>query len=156
MNYLCKLEEQVAVPTISIRAFSTVKDLPALFDRTYRALIQHLTELGEQPAGPPYAAYYNMDMENMDVETGFPVNHPMEGAGEIKPSHTPGGKLATCLHIGPYSELGSGYDALMQWIKENNLTAAGPAYEFYLNDPQFVAPDLLETLIAFPVVEESG
>jgi len=43
-----------------------------------------LNELGEKPLEAAFAAYYNMDMENLDVEMGFPVAKPLAGRGEIK------------------------------------------------------------------------
>ena len=36
-------------------------------------IAQYLAEQSEQPAGAPFVAYYNMDMQNLDVEIGFPV-----------------------------------------------------------------------------------
>ena len=41
-----------------------------------------MQEMGKQPAGVPYAAYHNLDMQDMDVEVGFPVSKPLP-EGEV-------------------------------------------------------------------------
>ena len=42
----------------------------------------------EQPSDAAFAAYYNMDMENLEVEMGFPVDKELAGNGEIIASQT--------------------------------------------------------------------
>jgi len=58
----------------------------------------------------------------------------------IQASEIPGGKLATCLYTGPYSDIAPAYEALSKWITEHGYEAAGAAYETYLNDPQQTPP----------------
>jgi effector-binding domain-containing protein len=118
-------------------------------DTGFGAVYEYLTGMGEQPAGPPYAVYYNMDMQDLDVEVAFPVARSLPGKGEIKPGRLEGGRMATCLHVGPYTELRQAYEALTQWIAENGYAANGAAYEFYLNDPDITAPQDLQTIVAF-------
>jgi hypothetical protein len=50
-------------------------------------------EIGEYPAGMPFAAYNNLYINAMDVEAGFPVTRKLEGKADIKPSRIPGGKF---------------------------------------------------------------
>jgi effector-binding domain-containing protein len=76
------------------------------------AIAQYLGEQGEQPIGPPFAAYYNMDMDNLDVEFGFPVARPLPGQTEIKAGEIAGGQVATCLYTDPYSEIEPAYTTL--------------------------------------------
>ena len=151
MSHECELQEQPSQPALSVRTRTPVGDLPQAMGRVYGAIAQYLGEMGEQPAGPPYAAYHNMDMQDLDVEMGFPVARALPGRGEIQASEIPAGQVATCLHIGPYSDVGSAYEALSEWIAESGYTVAGAAYEFYLNDPGQTPPQELQTRIAFPV-----
>jgi effector-binding domain-containing protein len=90
-----------------------------------------------------------MDMQDLDVEAGFPVTRRIASKGDIRASETSGGKVATCLYTGPYSEIEPAYTALSQWIKDNGYEAAGVAYETYLNDPDQTSPEELKTQIAF-------
>jgi effector-binding domain-containing protein len=101
MPYNCELKQQPAQPTLKVRTRAAVQDLPQLFGKSYGAIMQYLGELGEQPAGMPFAAYHNMDMQNLDIKIGFPVARKIPGKGEIRASEFPGGKFASVLHIGP-------------------------------------------------------
>ena len=73
MSCQCEVKEQSAQKTLSIRTRAAVQDLPQMFEEGYGKIVQYLGELGEEPIGPPFAAYYNMDMKALDVEAGFPV-----------------------------------------------------------------------------------
>ena len=108
-------------------------------------------ELRMEPAGPPFTAYFNMDMDDLDVEIGFPVPVSLPGKGDIQASEVPEGKAATCLYTGPYSDIGQGYEALTAWINEHGYQPTGVAYEFYLNDPNITPPPELMTQIVFPL-----
>ena len=151
MSYNCEVKEQSAQPTLSIRTRTSVQNLPQVFGKAYGAIAQYLGGLGEQPAGPPFAAYHNMDMQNLDVEIGFPVSRRLPGEGGIQAGEIPGGRAATCLYTGPYSEIELAYNALTQWIKDNGYEIAGVAYEMYLNDPSQTPPQELKTQILFPL-----
>jgi effector-binding domain-containing protein len=150
MTYNCELKEQPAQPALSIRTRAKVQDLPQVFGKAYGALMQYLGEKGEQPAGMPFAAYFNMDMQDLDIEIGFPVAHPIAGKGEIQASEFPGGKLASVLHVGPYEQMVPAYDALTQWIKDHGYEPTGVAYEVYLSAPD-VPPQEIKTQIVFPL-----
>ncbi len=79
-----ELKEQPAQPVLSVRSKTSVEQMPAVLGTVYGAIMQHLGALGEQPAGPPFVAYYNMDMQNLDIEVGFPVAAHVTGADELK------------------------------------------------------------------------
>ena len=151
MSYQCEFKEQPAQPVLSVRTTTSVHELPQVLGKTYGAIAQYLGELGEQPAGPPFAAYYNMDMQALDMEAGFPVSRALPGKVEIRAGEIPGGTLATVLHTGPYDQCRAAYEALTQYIKDNGREATGVAYEMYLNDPQQVPPQELQTLVVFPL-----
>ncbi len=149
MDYKCEIKEMPAQPVLSIRTKSAVQELPQVLGASYGAIAQYMGNLGENPTGAPFVAYYNMDMQNLDIEIGFPVSHPLAGQGNIQPNQVFGGKVATCLYVGPYSDVGTAYDALTQFIKDKGVESTGAAYEFYLNDPQTVQPSELQTQIYF-------
>ena len=150
-TFHCELIERPAQPVLSIRARTAVQNLPALFGKAYSSIGQYLGELREQPGGAPFAAYYNMDMQNLDVEIGFPVARSLPAKGEVLASKIPAGRYAACLHIGPYDAIGTAYDTLQIWMNVHACEATGVSYEFYLNDPQQVPPQELQTQVLFPV-----
>jgi effector-binding domain-containing protein len=87
----------------------------------------------------------------LTVEIGFPVSRVLDGRGEIISSEIPGGKIATCQHTGPYSEIKPAYEELMRCVAKEGYEAVGVAYEFYLNDPSLTSPQELVTQIIFPL-----
>ena len=154
MTYKCELVDQSAQPTLSIRTTTSVKELPQELGRAYGAIGQYMAQLGEQPAGAPYAAYFTFDMENMDIEIGFPVGGSLPGEGEIQAGEIPAGKIARCLYTGPYNKIEPAYNALTAYVEEQGHETTGVAYEFYLNDPGEVAPKELLTQIVFRLEQE--
>jgi len=150
MTYQCEIKDQAAQPTLSLRTHAAVGQLPQVLGQTFGAIMQYLGELGEQPVGAPFVAYYNMDMQNLDIEIGFPVSHPLPDRGELKYGALPAGKIATTMHIGPYDSIAPAYDALTQYIQANRYTPTGVAYEIYFSDPA-TPPDKIQTQIVFPL-----
>jgi effector-binding domain-containing protein len=154
MTYNCELLEQDPQPTLSITTRTSVKELPQELGKAYGAIGQYLGQLGEPPAGAAYAAYFDFNMDDFEIEIGFPVTKQLPEKDMIKNTEIPGGKLAQCLYTGPYNKIEPAYNALTEWIKENGYEATGVAYEFYLNDPGEVAPEELLTQIVFPLKAE--
>jgi effector-binding domain-containing protein len=151
MSHKCELKEQPARSTLAIRTRAAVQDLSRILGETYGTIAQYLGELGEQPAGPPFVAYHNQDMQDLDIEIGFPVARELPGRGDIQAGEIPGGKAAACLYTGPYEEIEGAYNALFQWVEENGYEVAGAPYEMYLNDPRETPPEELQTQILFPL-----
>ena len=151
MTYTCEVIERSAQPVLSMRIRTPVHELPEQLGRVYGAIAQYLAELSEQPVGAPFTAYYNMDTQDLDVEIGFPVAKKLPGKEEIQAGQIPGGEFATCLHTGPYSEVGLAYNVLSTWMQAHGHEPTGIAYELYLNDPGETPPEKLQTQILFPL-----
>lgn len=90
-----------------------------------------------------------MDMQDLDIEIGFPVAQSPAGKNELRPSEIPAGKQVPCLYTGPYNKIEPAYDAIMEWITRNGYTPTGVCYEFYLNDPDTTPENELLTKIVF-------
>ncbi len=151
MTYTCEVIERKAQPTLGIRMRCAVQDLQKKIPESYKALFDYLSQSGQEMAGAPYAAYFNMDMQNLDVEAGVPVTKKLPGKGDIQPGQISAGKAAAVTHVGPYDKLQAAYEALGRWMAEHKLEGDGTSYEIYLNDPMEVAPDALETQIVMPL-----
>ena len=149
MTYQCELIEKEAQPVISIRVHTPVDRLPQVIGEAYDALMRFAAEQGEELTGPPYAAYHNMDMENLDVEMGFPVSRELPGTGQIQSNVIPAGNYAVCLHTGPYREAEQAYAELTEWVIKNNYEPTGIVYEIYLNDPNETPEDQLQEQILY-------
>lgn len=155
MRHRCRRTTEPARQTLSVRMRTTVEQLPRQFEQTYGDIGAYLAELDEEPDGAPFAAYYNLDMNDLDVEIGIPVRRALPPRGLIAGGMIPGGRAATLLHTGPYSEMEPSYQALMRWMEDHEMQASGIAYEYYLDDPADTPPHQLRTRIVFPLVESN-
>lgn len=138
-------------PTVSIRTRTNVEHLPVLIGESYYRIADYLKELGELVSDVPYVAYYNMDMQRLDVEIGFPVSKILPGKGDIHPGSIPEGNVVSCMYRGPYREMVSTYTEMANWIEKNGLKPTGTVYECYYNGPEYPENELL-TMIVMPVV----
>ena len=152
MTHQFELRERQSQPTLVIRTRSAVQDMPQVLGQAWGAIMHYAGQKGLQPSGPPFVAYHIMDMQDLDLEIGFPFAKKLDGAGEVLAGEIPGGKAAGCLHVGPYDQLRAAYKALGKWMEANGYTPAGVAYESYLNDPQTTPPEALQTDIFFPLL----
>ncbi len=152
MSYHCEFKNQLPQPTFMIRTRTSLENLQQVIGQSFGTIAHYLADLGERPAGAPYVAYYNMDMQDLDIEMGFPLSKKLDGRGEIQAGEFPGGKLATCVYTGPYGmEMSAAYDALTQFARANHFEPTGVAYEIYLNSPMDTPPQELRTQIIFPL-----
>jgi len=151
MTYQCQLSDREAQPTLVVRKRASVQQMPQVLGQAWGAIMQYAGRNQLTPAGPPFVAYHNMDMQDLDLEIGFPFPKNLSGEGEVQAGELPGGKAAECLHVGPYDKIAAAYEALQKWLVENGHTPTGIAYEFYLNDPQTTRPEDLQTQVVFPL-----
>jgi effector-binding domain-containing protein len=151
MPHLVEIFEYELRPTLVVRAQVAIQELPATLGPAFGAVIAWLGQAGQQPAGPPFVAYHNMDMQALDIEAGFPVFASMDGQDNVQSSEIPAGTYASCLHIGPYDEVKAAYEAIGAYAARNGYQLAGPGYEFYFNDPGNTPPQELQTQVLFRV-----
>lgn len=147
MSLKFEVLEAAAQSVISIRTRCSVENLPKVLGEAYGAIMNYLNEVGIQPSGAPFTGYFNMDMQDMDIEIGFPVAQHAAGQGNIQPGEIPAGKQAACLYTGSYRQIEPAYTAMMDWITANGYKWTGICYEFYLNDPAVTPEDELQTRI---------
>lgn len=148
----CEIKKQQAQPVMSIRTRTSMQNLPLVLGKGFGDVVNYIIGQGAQPQGPPFVAYYNLDMENLDIEIGFPVAKKLPGAGEIKPGKIPAGKVASCVYTGPYGEeMKAAYDALHKLMAEKGYESTGTVYEIYYNSPMDTPPSELKTMIIFPL-----
>jgi effector-binding domain-containing protein len=143
--------EKPQQPTLHIRTITRVEDLPRLIGESYGKMADYLKELGGFLSDVPYVAYFNMDMQHLDVEIGFPVSKSLPGKEDIQAGFIPAGKIVFCMYRGAYSKMEPVYTEMLKWIQDNNYKAIGTAYEHYYNGPGFPEDEML-TKIAMPLI----
>ncbi len=149
MNEQFEIIDAKEQPVLAIRTRTAVNNLPQEIGKAYMAIVAYMEELGETPKEAPYTAYFNMDMENLDVEMGFPVSKAYPEKGNIKPGAVPAGKQAVAMYKGPYAKMEPIYTALTTWAAEQGYEPSGISYEYYYNAPGEVSEDELLTKIVF-------
>lgn len=146
-----ELSEDNAQPVLSIRMRTKLELLPQVIGESYMKIMAYLSELGEQPTFAPFTAYHNLDMQNLDVEMGFPVAKLLPEKDDIKARELPPGKVVSSMYKGPYREMEAPYNEMSKWIADNGYTPEGISYEYYFNSPQDVPESELLTKIVMPV-----
>lgn len=147
----CHLVELQPQPVLCIRTRTPQSQLPGVLGESYKKIAEYLAALGELPAGAPYVAYFNMDMDDLDIEIGFPVSKALPAAGTVKPGEIAAGKYGATTFTGPYQEMSAAYEAMTLWMQVHKYEPTGIVYEIYLNDPAQVIPQELQTQILFPL-----
>lgn len=107
--------------------------------------------------GPPYSAYYTSPAEvapeDMQYELGVPFLGEASEAGKVKIKNMPTQQVLSALHKGPYNEVGSVYEILMNKVIEEGYQMTGAPLEIYFNSPMEVPETDLLTEVQFPVVK---
>lgn len=106
-----------------------------LFARALPAVMAALARQGGHPVGPPFAKYFGMPTDTVEVEVGFPVASAVTETDGVTRGTLPGGPVVRTLHVGPYDTLPETYDAVMTFMKEEGLEPADAMWEVYLSDP---------------------
>jgi len=133
---------------------ASMAELDSMLPSIFGNILKISGEEGLEISGLPFVHYLGYDeaTDMSDFEAGYPVNKTGKAKPGIKSIIVPTFSALTALHKGPYDELDNSYGIMMQYITEQNITAANEAWEFYQTDPELV-PDEMEwrTVIAFPL-----
>lgn len=141
------------LPTLVIHETVPMKELPQFFARAYGQVFGAMQARGLTPAGPPFALYFGMPTETVEVEAGFPVTQQLKTEqGPVRAGTLPGGKCVHGVHVGPYDELKETYAELEEWVREQHLEPREKMWEVYLSDPKAEPdPTKWKTEIFWPV-----
>lgn len=152
MSTICEIKEQPAMPVLTVRTRCAVAELPRVLGETYAKIEAYLAQNGAQPVYAPFVVYYNMDMDALDIDAGFPVAGGLTGSDEIQANELPAGKVLAAIYTGAYEGMHEAYAAIDAWAGEHGAKRQGVVYEFYHNDPMVTPPEQLITEIVFPLV----
>lgn len=101
--------------------------------------VDEMARAGISMAGPAIALYHSPPGDVIDLEVGFPVDGTVDPTQGVEPSELPGGRTAQLVHEGAYDDLGSSWERLDAWLREQGLTPGAAAWEVYLTEPR---PDM--------------
>lgn len=147
MSFLSQIIESEEQPALAVQTVTSIQNIASVVGGIYGKIYEYILGKGEQPVGPVYIAYYNMDMDNLKIEVGFPLSKVIEGDGDIVLRYIPAGKRAISYHKGAYKDIGGVYDKLSEFLLKKGYEANGIAYEYYYNSPEGVPESELLTKV---------
>lgn len=139
------------VKSLVVKTTCTYDDMPKVIGESYGKIMPYMTAQGAMPAGAPYVAYTNQDMNALDIEVGMPVGMYVPDTEEVIMSEIPEGEYVRAIFTGPYDTLKLGYKAMSEFMNEEGLEVKDAVYETYLNDPGDTPPEKLKTEILFSI-----
>jgi effector-binding domain-containing protein len=137
-----------------IKDSCTSSEMAKVMEKDYRELMNYIFQNHSENSGKPATLWYSYDEETTFgvFETAIPVGEMSNGIGNIKVRKIQPNKVIAGLHTGPYENTMYMYQAIMKYLKDNNLQEAGGPVEIYLNNPSTEPdPEKRETVIMFQV-----
>jgi effector-binding domain-containing protein len=127
MAYDVHVEEVVPRPLAVIHATAGMGELPVLIPALLGEVREHLQAHGVR-GGQSVAVYLD---SVMNIAVGVEVDGPVPESDRVSNAETPGGGVATTVHMGPYHKLGEAFQAVGQWCAENGYQLVDPGWEVY-------------------------
>jgi effector-binding domain-containing protein len=129
MNYEIRLETLATPrPLAIVRRRARPHELPKVVPDACGVVWAAIRAQGISGAGRHVALYLD---EQINVEVGVEVDHPIKDRGELIASVLPAGTVATTTHLGPYNQLLAAHRAIRDWCARHNYSRAGPNWELY-------------------------
>ena len=154
MPYTITIEEAAPQLVAATRFHTSLANASGAIAAGFTVLVPAIGQAGVAPTGPPLLVHHDVIDEQTagEIEICIPVDGSVPGEhSDVYSRELEGGEVATTVHHGRYEQIAPAYHTLTGWIAENGYEVAGPPREIYLNDPQVVPPDELETRVEFPI-----
>lgn len=130
-----EIVELALVRVAAVRSIVAPEDVPDFMSDALGLVAGALRGAGVEPAGPPYARYFSMSAEGLDVAAGFPVAEQFPGAGIVHPDERPAGPAVVASHVGSYAGLEAAWAAVRARIRELGRTPGDDPWEVFLIGP---------------------
>ena len=118
-----------------VRSLVGAEDIPAFMSDALSLVATALRKAGIAPAGPPFARYFAVGPNGLDMAAGFPVAEPFLGTGVVHPGELPAGPAAIATHVGPYQGLEAAWNALRERAGALGRPLGDDPWEIYFIGP---------------------
>jgi hypothetical protein len=152
MKYDIRLEQHGGRPLAVVRRRAASHELSKVVPDACGIVWNVLRSQQVGGAGRHVAVYLD---GQINLEVGVELDGPFAGHGEVVPSATPAGLVATTTHYGPYGQLHQAHDAIRNWCRQNGFSFVGPNWEVYghwkdewNSDPTKICTDVFYLLTA--------
>jgi effector-binding domain-containing protein len=140
--------ERAPEKALILRIEGPVSEMPRMMGDAFGRTIQAIQGAGATVVGPPFARYHDFG-PTIHAEVGFPFSGTLVAADPLEVVELPGGRAVTTTHVGPYDRIGDAWERAQTFVKEHELTVAGPPWECYLTGPDEPGPPV--TQVVFPI-----
>ncbi|QZY53879.1 MerR family transcriptional regulator [Crassaminicella profunda] len=147
------VDELKSITVLSIRRTISMTQIGSVIGEIFEKMYKNQIS----PDGEIMTIYYDEDFdpEYADIEVCIPISKSVQIEG-LNTRTIKQGLYAHTVFVGAYSEIGEGYAALMDWIKENNYEVIGAPFDRYIKGPDTRCnPKDYITEIYFPVKKMS-
>lgn len=152
MEYTVRVERVESRPLAVVRRRAAQHELAKVVPAACGTVWEVVRSQQLRGAGRHVALYLDCEI---NLEVGVELDGPFAGHGEVVPSATPAGLVATTTHLGPYHLLHGAHEAIRRWCDANGHTFAGPSWEVYGHwdeawntDPSKIRTDVFYLLAA--------
>jgi effector-binding domain-containing protein len=128
MKYVVRLEQLGGRPLAVVRRRAAPQELSKVVPEACGTVWNVLRSHQVSGAGRHVAVYLDCQI---NLEVGVELDGPFTGHGDVVPSATPPGLVATTTHFGPYHLLHRAHEAIRRWCADNGHGLAGPNWEIY-------------------------
>jgi effector-binding domain-containing protein len=128
MAYDVRFEHADPLPMAALRRVARQDELSRVIPEMCGEVWGFIKSAGIPDAGCHVAVYLDGTIQ---VECGALVPGPFTPVAPVIATATPGGRVATTTHFGPYSRLGEAHRAIVDACSAQGHTLAGPNWEIY-------------------------
>jgi AraC family transcriptional regulator len=125
------------------------------FQEAMGRLMMEMQSQNTAPTGPLIAITYSdpdrVATKDLEWEVGFSVSPRQTVQPPLALKSWDHAQVATCLHKGPYEDIGETIIKMVEWISAHGYAPDGPVLERYLDmNPAEMSPNDLKTEIWIP------
>ena len=148
-----EIVELEVVWVAAIRSIVAAEDFADFMSDALSLVATALREAGIPPAGPPFARYFAMGPDGLDMAAGFPVAEPFLGASDahplpesgvaeavpssviVHPDELPAGPAAVATHVGSHQGLEAAWNGLRERVDAMGRQLGEDPWEVYFIGP---------------------
>jgi effector-binding domain-containing protein len=158
MQHVVTLNHESGQPLTVVRRLASRQQLSTVVPAACGTVWNVIRSQQVPGAGRHVALYWD---DRINLEVGVELSAPFSGHGEVVPSATPAGLVASTTHYGPYGELHLAHAAIHRWCAGQGHRLAGPSWEIYghwqdewNNDPSKICTQVCYLVVANPISDK--
>lgn len=127
--------ELAEVHVAAIRSIVAAEDVPEFMADALGMVAEALGGAGIAPVGPPFARYFSMGAEGLEIAAGFPVAGAFHTAGVVGPAVLPAGPAVVATFRGSFDGIEAAWTGLRRAIVEAGRVPGDDPWEVYVVGP---------------------